>query len=330
MKSNLTLISTKGMSREGWLAERRKAIGGSDAAAIVGLNDYATPYTVWADKTGRLPEKEDSEAMRQGRDLEQYVADRFTEKSGKKTRKVNAIIRNPAYPFASANIDRDIVGEDSGLECKTTSVLNLRKFKDGDFPANYYVQAVHYLAITEYSRWYVGVLILNQGFFIYQLTRFENDTCPEWCESSVYVSGAEIAALMGAEADFWNLVENGTPPDVNGSKADSQALAAIYGESVNNTEPVWLAGHETTVHRYLALKDQIGSLEDELEQLKQALQLELKENERGQIDDFVITWKKQSSSTFDVKAFAADNPDIDLSGYYKKTTFRKFDLKQIS
>lgn len=329
MKSNLTLISTKGMERPEWLAERRKAIGGSDAAAIVGLNDYATPYTVWADKTGRLPEKEDSEAMRQGRDLEDYVAQRFTEKSGKKTRKVNAIIKNPAYPFASANIDRDIVGEDSGLECKTTSVLNLRKFKDGDFPANYYVQSVHYLAITEYSRWYVAVLILNQGFMIYQLTRHKNDTCPEWCESSVYVSDAEIEALMGAECDFWELVKNDTPPDVNGFQADSQALAAIYGESINNAEPIWLAGHESTARRYLALKDQIGSLEDELEQLKQALQLELKENERGQVDDIVITWKKQSRNNFDAKSFAADYPEIDLSGYYKKTTFRKFDLKQI-
>ena len=60
----------RSMSRQAWLAERRKTIGGSDAAGIVGLSRYATPYTVWADKTGRLPEQEDNEAMRQGRDLE--------------------------------------------------------------------------------------------------------------------------------------------------------------------------------------------------------------------------------------------------------------------
>lgn len=79
MRSDIIKISTKGMSRQEWLEERRNAIGGSDTSAILGLNPYATPYTVWADKTGRLPEKEDSEAMRQGRDFEQYVADRFTE-----------------------------------------------------------------------------------------------------------------------------------------------------------------------------------------------------------------------------------------------------------
>ncbi len=97
----LIYINTKNMSREDWLKERRKAIGGSDAAAIIGLNAYATPYTVWADKTGRLPEKPDSEAMRQGRDLEQYVVDRFTELTGKRARKLNAIIKNPEYPCDS-------------------------------------------------------------------------------------------------------------------------------------------------------------------------------------------------------------------------------------
>ena len=77
MEKNLTCISTRSMSRQAWLAERRKTIGGSDAAGIVGLSRYATPYTVWADKTGRLPEQEDNEAMRQGRDLEEYVAKRW-------------------------------------------------------------------------------------------------------------------------------------------------------------------------------------------------------------------------------------------------------------
>ncbi len=57
------------LTHEEWLEERRKSIGGSDAAALVGMNPYVTPYMLWADKTGRLPPKEDNEAMRQGRDL---------------------------------------------------------------------------------------------------------------------------------------------------------------------------------------------------------------------------------------------------------------------
>lgn len=47
-------ISTRGMSREEWLKERKKSLGGSDMGAVLGLNKYRSPYTVWAEKTGRI------------------------------------------------------------------------------------------------------------------------------------------------------------------------------------------------------------------------------------------------------------------------------------
>ena len=84
MVRGLKKISTKGMSREEWLERRRKTIGGSDAAGIVGLSKWASPFSVWADKTGRAAEKADTETMRQGRDLEDYVARRWMEETGKR------------------------------------------------------------------------------------------------------------------------------------------------------------------------------------------------------------------------------------------------------
>ena len=111
-----TKISTIGMSREDWLEHRRQSIGGSDAATIVGLNPYSSPYELWADKLGRIPPKEDNEAMRQGRDLEDYVARRFMAETGKRVRRENNIIKNSAVPFAHANVDRLVIGEKAGLE----------------------------------------------------------------------------------------------------------------------------------------------------------------------------------------------------------------------
>jgi putative phage-type endonuclease len=78
-----TLISTLNMPREEWLQWRKKGIGGSDAATILGLNPYASLLSLWADKLGMMPEREDNEQMRQGRDLEGYVAERFMEATGK-------------------------------------------------------------------------------------------------------------------------------------------------------------------------------------------------------------------------------------------------------
>ena len=107
-------ISTKGMSREDWLEQRRKTIGGSDAAGIVGLSKWASPFSVWAEKTGRAAEKEDTEAMRQGRDFESYVAQRWSEETGKRVYRVSAMLYNPLYPFAHADVDRMVVGENAG------------------------------------------------------------------------------------------------------------------------------------------------------------------------------------------------------------------------
>lgn len=326
-KMKLIYINTKNMSREDWLKERRKAIGGSDAAAIIGLNAYATPYTVWADKTGRLPEKPDNEAMRQGRDLEQYVVDRFTELTGKRARKLNAIIKNPEYPWASANIDRDIIGEKAGLECKTTSVLNLKKFAGGEFPENYYVQCVHYLAITGKNRWYLAVLVLNQGFMVYQITRRKDDRVPDWCSGSVYVSQDEITALMDAEQEFWKLVESDTPPMFSGTQADTAALSAIYAGG--RTERVELFGRESLIHQYRSLKERVKALETELDQCVQTLKGDLGDSEEGQAGSYLVSWKPQSRRIFDAKAFATDHPDIDLESYFKTSNFRKFDIKQI-
>ena len=183
----LTRISTVGMSREEWLERRRHTIGGSDAAGIVGLSRYATPYTVFLDKTGRLPDKPDNEAMRQGRDLEDYVAKRWEEATGKKVRRLQAMLYNPAYPFAHADVDRMVLGEDAGLECKTTATLDIRQFNGVDFPEKYYAQCVHYMAVTGAKRWYLGVLVFGRGFFVFTLERNQ----------------AEIDALMMAEAAFW-------------------------------------------------------------------------------------------------------------------------------
>ena len=42
---------TRNMSRAEWLAARKAGIGGGDAAAIIGLNPFSSPLTVWADKS---------------------------------------------------------------------------------------------------------------------------------------------------------------------------------------------------------------------------------------------------------------------------------------
>jgi putative phage-type endonuclease len=311
MYKNLKKISTKNMPHEEWLEHRRKSIGGSDASAIVGLNKYASQYSVWADKMGKLPPKEDNEPMRLGRDLEEYVAQRFTEATGKKLRRENNILINPDYPFAHANVDRMVIGEDAGFEAKTTSALNTKKFKNGEYPENYYAQCVHYLAITGCKRWYLGVLILGVGFEWFVIERDED----------------EIAALMRSEAEFWTFVKEGIPPMVDGSKATTEAISTIYAES--DSRCVNLMAYEQDLKEYTTLSQLLDDVKEQRDEVANRIKNYMGEADRGESGRYKVTWSSSVRSTFDHKRFAADHPKLDLTQYYKATPTRTFKINEI-
>lgn len=300
-------------NREEWLRDRKKGIGGSDAAAIIGLNPYSTAYSVWADKLDLVPPKQDSEAMRQGRDFEDIVAHRFMEATGKKVRRKNSIIRNPEYPFAHATVDRLVVGENAGLECKTTSSLNLKKFRDGEYPDTYYCQCVHYMAVTGADRWYLAVLVLGKEFLWYTIERNQD----------------EIDALMEEEKYFWETyVEQKKQPPVDGYKPTTEAINTIYKDAISNETPVDLFGRESLFENLANVKAQIKELKCVQEEYEQTIKTDLGENETGQVGRFLVSWKPQNRTTFDHKKFAADNPNVDLSDYYKISTSRILRIKE--
>lgn len=302
------------LTHDEWLEERRKGIGGSDAAAIVGLNPYATPFSVWADKTGRSKPKKDTEAMRQGRDLEQYVADRWMEATGKKCRRRTQILRNKEYPFAHANVDRWVVGENAGLECKTTNMMNLKKFKDGkEYPDTYYCQCMHYMAVTGADRWYLSVVVLGQGYYEFTIERDEE----------------EIKALMDVEREFWEFVKTDTAPPVDGLKATTDIINGMYANSYETDESLDLFGRETSINAYFALKDQIAELSKEKERIEQELKTDLGNFEEGTAGSYIVKWKPRTRNSFQVKEFQKEYPDMDLSPFYKTTSYRAFEIKEV-
>ena len=108
-------VSTVGLSKEEWLQYRKMGITGTDAGAICGLNPYVSAFQVYQDKITKETENQDSESMRQGRDLEEYVAQRFGEETGFRVRRANAIFQNEEHPIMLADFDRLIVGQNAGL-----------------------------------------------------------------------------------------------------------------------------------------------------------------------------------------------------------------------
>lgn len=307
----MSITKVKTASHGEWLALRSTYIGGSDAAAVIGLNPFSSPYALWAEKTGQIPCFAGNLATEVGTFLEEFVAQKFAAETGKKVRKCKQSFFNTDYPFAIANIDREIVGEDAGLEIKTTSELNMKKFKGGEYPANYYCQCVHYMAMTGKQRWYLAVLIGNRDFQWFTIERDE----------------AEIAALMGAEADFWELVKNRTPPVADGSRATTDAIKTIFAESSEDTVDLTLK--LPALLQYIDLDKQIAELETLRDEAANRIKSFMGDAGGGECEGYRVSWKSSTRRTFDSKKFAKENPGLDLTGYYKETSARIFRVTEM-
>lgn len=305
-------IPTSNMSKEEWTKLRSATIGGSDAASIVGLNPHKSAYALWAEKTGKVVPEDISqkEAVRLGTDLEDYVAHRFMEKTGKKVRRENYTVFRDDMPFAHANYDRLVIGERAGLEIKTTNALNLKKFKNGEFPATYYCQCVHYLMISGLDRWYLAVLVLGIGFHVFTIERDEN----------------EIASLKMAEENFWEMVQKDLPPEIDGMDSTIDAVNAVFPVSEPDTE-IDLTGCAAD----LAILDECGQQIKALEVKKAAAQARIMEAmgaaERGGYAGYSVSWKSGKRQTFDRKRWEKDHGNIPEE-YLKTSESRTFRFKK--
>ncbi len=326
------LVSTADMPREEWLAWRRRGIGGSDAAALLGLSPFSSPFSVWADKIGLKPDTPDSEALRVGRDLEEYVARRFTERASLPVQRMNALLGSVEQPYMCANIDRRVRGRDAGLECKTTSAYNYRSFVSPDgsvsVPAHYYVQCVHYMAVTGWRDWYLAVLIMGSDFRVYRFTREENPEADERVDGVVSVSDAEIETLIGREREFWALVEAKTPPEVDGTKATTDTINGLYQMADGSvTEPVDLSGMEDVFSRLDDVKAQIKELETQRAELENRIKLRMADKPVGICGGKVASWQNQVTRRIDTEALKKGNPEI-AGKYLKESTSRVLRVSQ--
>lgn len=304
------LAKTTDMPREEWLGHRRTGIGGSDAATVCGLNPYSSLIELWADKTGRMPPKDDSEAMRIGRDLEEYVSKRFAEATGKKVRRRNAIFQHDTYDFITANIDRELVGENAGLECKTTSVLNKSDFEGGQIPLNYLCQCRHYMNVMGYEKMYLAVLVMGKAFYWYEIPYDAN----------------EGDTLLSLEIAFWEkYIKPDVRPDPDGSDSAAAVLKQLYNEQRENT--VAMYEQEKVAAELMEVKARKKALEQRESELQQLLITALDGNTDGLTESFKVSWREQSKTTVDNKTLKQVYPDV-YAQFAKTSTYKVFRISE--
>ena len=301
------LVDVTKISHEEWLKYRKMGITGTDAGAIVGMNPYKSALQVFVDKTTDNIEVFDNEAMKQGRDLEEYVAQRFCETTGKKVRRANAIFSNDEHPWMLADFDRLVVGERAGLECKTVSAYSADKWKNGAIPLHYQLQIQHYLAVSGYDAWYIAALILGKEFIVHKIERDEE----------------LIQSLITIEKRFWEQnVLVGIMPDPDGSKTADEVLGKYFPqkEGISVLLPDYM---ETQLNRRRELVELIEKLETEKKTIEQGVKKYLGDSNATEAENesFFVRWKNVETDRVDVDKLKKEAPDI--YERFKKTTYSK-------
>lgn len=323
------IADTTGMSRSDWLAARRKGIGGSDMAAILGLDSFRTPLAVYLDKVGELSDDDEpSEAMEWGNRLEDAVAEGTLDRIRHQTaldvpglgvddpsitiRRSHRILAHRDHPWLLANVDRTVHGHPAGpgvLECKTTGVWAAKTWEDDDpdhLPDKYVIQQQHYLDVLGWDHGWIGVLIGGNRLRVEHINR-DDDL---------------IAGLHQVAEQFWQRVVDGRPPPVGPDDYDL----------VRKLHPDRQAGSKVTVPsgvaEVLERHEMHRRMEDAAKKAKQAAAAEvlqlIGDAEEGWLpgaDKPALTYRQQSRAGIDAKRLAADHPGI-ATAYATKSTFR--------
>lgn len=205
--SNPKITAHTFTDNDDWLRLRNSLddrLGGSELGTVAGHNHYTSPYALFCEKIGLVAPKDlsEREAVIQGHEFEQKVADRFEKVTGKRVHEETAIFTNSDAPHLKASIDRKVFNEESGLECKTVKDIVMRKFPQGDFPQQYYDQCATYLKVTGLKRWYLAMLVFGTDFKVFLMSTVKEEI-DRYNELHAKFLGNE--PLTDEEAEDWKI-----------------------------------------------------------------------------------------------------------------------------
>lgn len=330
------LVSTEGLTNEQWLEYRRLGIGGSDAAAVMGLSPFCTMRDLYYDKCGiqAVMEEEESNwvAKQVGHRLEDLVAEIFSVKTGLKVYPVRKMFKHPLFPFMLADVDFFIDfgdGRTGILECKTTNYNCQNKWANDSVPVNYEYQGRHYMAVMNLDEVYFACLYgNNENEFI--IRHMERDLDME-------------EDLIAEEANFWKeyVQKKIEPPYIEKPDLVLESIRRHYGPAEKDSETVKLSPkHLQSVNQYLNWKEQRAEAEKEVKRLEEEMKKsyldiveELGPNCTGKISsgnkEYMISYNPMYRVSIDKKALERlkiQRPDI-YDDYVSVSESRRFSVK---
>lgn len=211
-------------TRAQWLEERRKGIGASDAAVILGLSKWQSPMGLYAEKVGLVPiSQEESDLLEWGQRLEPVIAGKYADETGREIRDPGSftIQKSTDVDFQIATLDRIVMGGQPAAPLShdgpgALELKNVMEFRRDDWdeepPLLYQVQVQHQMAVTGFRWGSIAAIIGGRSFVWADIPRNERF----------------IAILLQREEEFWRRVVDQRPPPPDGSEATTEILKALY------------------------------------------------------------------------------------------------------
>ena len=256
------LVDTKDLPESDWLEYRRRGIGGSDAASILGVSPFKTARDLYYDKL-KIVTYEDPEdnwvQKKMGHLLEDLVAEIFHVRTGYHIYQVKKMFYHPLYPFMLADVDYFITlpnGETAILEIKTTNYnATDHWWRDGveAVPVNYEIQGRHYMAVIN----------VDHVFFCCLYGNSENETIIR----HITRDRDYEEELISLEYDFWHnhILARVPPPYVEDGDLIIESVKNHFGDADPNAVAIELSfANVNGAMRYLELKEQKSALNAEI------------------------------------------------------------------
>lgn len=267
------------LNRDDWLKYRKPFIGGSEAAAAMGLSPYQSQFSLYVNKVTDEVSDEDNDYMKWGRRLEEAIGLGISEDTGIPVVRYPYMLKSKKWPWMAVNLD--FLAPDAVVEVKNVSGHMSDEWAEGAVPTVYGLQGQHACAVTGLPR--VHFFPLIGGHEGRPVTVERND--------------ALIENLVEGERKFWELVQNATPPEIDGSESTKKALKALYSdpEADSKTELPFHA-LELLGQRAIA-KAVIKEHTEVVNEVENQLFNMMGNFEIGQVDGVtVMTWKRVPST----------------------------------
>lgn len=302
------------MLTEKQIEERRRGLGGSDSAVILGASPFVTLQDLWADKMGLTAPAPPNAAMERGTYLERVAAEKYERDTGRKLKEVKRTLYYRKNKLFFGHIDRRIVGDSRGdgpLEIKCPGLRTFARVKAEGLPAYYQVQAQHYMMVTG-ADW-GSIAVFNAERWEVFWVDIERDE--------------ELIQLIQEEGEkFWrNHVLTGIAPDPGSvappPEADLPPIPSGAGQLVKLDSSEWAAAVEE-----LRMAKELKAATEEIEKAAREKVINLFQQTGATAIEGggarIYFQEQRARTSFDLKGFSKAHPELkeEIERYQRRTS----------